>query len=88
MIYDMSNVNMGPNIAYKYVKESLVGFENTGEDLIEFIGERDANFLINKLIKRKDYLQDLLFDFSKQNKTILPLEMLLLLMQLIEQTSN
>nr|KAJ0188583.1 hypothetical protein LSAT_V11C900498280 [Lactuca sativa] len=48
-IYDMSNVNMGPSVAYKYMKESSGGFENTGairintinfiRDWIEFIRE-------------------------------------------------
>nr|KAJ0227397.1 hypothetical protein LSAT_V11C100041160 [Lactuca sativa] len=54
IIYDMSNVNMGPSVAYKYMKESK----------IKFIGERDADFVIDKLKKKKDYLQEYSFDYS------------------------
>nr|KAJ0209272.1 hypothetical protein LSAT_V11C400166570 [Lactuca sativa] len=74
IIYDMSNVNMGTSAAYKYMKESMGGFKNTGatgtdtknfkRDWIEFIEERDANFVINKLTKKKDYLHDFSFDYS------------------------
>nr|KAJ0226895.1 hypothetical protein LSAT_V11C100038470 [Lactuca sativa] len=57
IIYDMSNVNMGPSTPYKYMKES-------GDDWIGFIGERDEDFVIEKFKKKNDYLQDFSFDYS------------------------
>nr|KAJ0186552.1 hypothetical protein LSAT_V11C900498240 [Lactuca sativa] len=74
IIYDMLIVNMGPSAAYKYMKESIDGckkIEATRTDTkffkrhwIEFIREKDANFMIDKLKKKKAYLQYFSFDYS------------------------
>lgn len=70
----MSNVNLGPNTAYKFLTQSNGGFDNTGatstdtknfkRDWNEFIGERDADFLLERLSKKKEYLEEFSFDYT------------------------
>lgn len=74
MIHDLSNINIGPNTAYKLLKQSRGGFENTGatetdaknfkRDWNSFIGQSDADMVIEKLNKKKEFLQDFSFEYT------------------------
>ncbi|CAH1453886.1 unnamed protein product [Lactuca virosa] len=62
LIHDVSNINIGPVRAFKILKQTQGGFLNVGatevecknlkRDWIKYIGENDADMVIDKLKKR------------------------------------
>lgn len=112
LVNDVSDINIGPVRAFKILKQTQGGFVNVGateiecknlkRDMITYIGESDADMVIEKLTKKRSIYTTLLLNIvwivrgsyvgyfgqmKKQNVIILYLEMLLDSMLLTEQTS-
>ncbi|KAD3066795.1 hypothetical protein E3N88_34675 [Mikania micrantha] len=81
-IYSLSTTNTGPSTAYRMrtvssggqirVHGNIVDFRNFRRDMNHYIGERDAQMLVDKMSKRMENDPDLSFDFKcDQNELIL-----------------
>ncbi|XP_023731457.1 protein FAR1-RELATED SEQUENCE 5-like [Lactuca sativa] len=102
LVNDVSDINIGPVRAFKILKQTQGGFVNVGateiecknlkRDMITYIGESDADMVIEKLTKKRSIYTTLLLNIvwivrgsyvgyfgqmKKQNVIILYLEMLL-----------
>ncbi|PWA34923.1 FAR1 DNA binding domain, Zinc finger, SWIM-type, MULE transposase domain, FHY3/FAR1 family [Artemisia annua] len=68
LLNQLSNVNIGPVKSWKVLKEMYGGFEYIGATdvdcknykraLNEFIGERDAQMVVDKLLSREEYFDN------------------------------
>lgn len=78
LLYQLSNANLGPTRAWKVFKEMFGGFENIGFTDVEcrnyrrglnmFIGERDAQMVVEKLLSRKEF-SDFSVEYKQDKKT-------------------
>jgi hypothetical protein len=74
MMNELSNVNLGPVKSFNVMREKYGGFENVGataadlknhrKDMNKYIGEYDADMIIQRLEDKKKYLEDFSFEFS------------------------
>ena len=77
LLNQLSNVNIGPVRSWKVLKEMYGGFEYIGatdvecknykRGLNEFIGERDAQMVVDKLLSREEYFDNYSVEY-KQDK--------------------
>ncbi|XP_023748454.1 protein FAR1-RELATED SEQUENCE 5-like [Lactuca sativa] len=73
LVNDVSDINIGPVRAFKILKQTQGRFVNVGvtevecknlkRDMITYIGESDADMVIEKLTKKKEYLHDFNFEY-------------------------
>lgn len=73
LVLDLSKRNYGPNVSHKIAKEfagsyanvgpSLTEYKNLSRDVRAFIGDDDAQIVINKFIKLKECCSDISFDY-------------------------
>lgn len=85
LLYHLSNANLGPTRAWKVFKEMCGGFENIGvtdvecrnykRGLTNFIGTRDAQMVVEKLLSRQEFCQNFSVEFkrNKADKTLVGL---------------
>jgi len=81
LVNDLSSINMGPNKAFNVLKQSRGGYDKVGvtvvdcknfkRDLIAFVGENDADMVVNKLLKKQEYLTDFSFQYSVDSDSTL-----------------
>ncbi|KAL4573404.1 hypothetical protein LXL04_020208 [Taraxacum kok-saghyz] len=72
---EMDPINMGPTRDFKLMKQTQGGYENVGasevecknfeRDLISIIGEGDVDLVIEKLSRKRKYLNDCTFEFCE-----------------------
>ncbi|PWA65993.1 FAR1 DNA binding domain, Zinc finger, SWIM-type, MULE transposase domain, FHY3/FAR1 family [Artemisia annua] len=77
LLHQLSNVNLGPVRSFKVMKEMYGGFENIGatsvdcknfrRDMNNFIGNRDAHMVVEKLLGRAEFFPDFSVEY-KQDK--------------------
>src|ERR1043165_3468947 len=78
VLCNMSKVNMGPVKAFNLMRTIYGGFEqvdataadfkNFKRDLNLYIGEYDADMVVNMLQKKIDFLPDFYFEYSHDSK--------------------
>ncbi|KAL4567480.1 hypothetical protein LXL04_023065 [Taraxacum kok-saghyz] len=71
--YEIYHYKHGPNKAFNVLKQSRGGYDKVGvtvvdckifkRDLIAFVGENNADMVVNKLLKKQEYLTDLSFQY-------------------------
>ena len=81
LVNDLSSINMGPNKAFNVLKQSRGGYDKVGvtivdcknfkRDLIAYVGENDADMVVNKLLKKQEYLTDFSFQYSVDSDSTL-----------------
>ncbi|KAL9669767.1 hypothetical protein QQ045_007316 [Rhodiola kirilowii] len=74
LLFDCGNVNIGPSRAYKISKQLAGGFNNLDaqaieyrnfhRDVVAFIGEDDAQMVLDKLVKKEICSSYFLFEYS------------------------
>lgn len=79
-IFDASLSNCGASMAhrlraclkggYENVRGTVVDYKNWRRDINKFIGNRDAQMLVDKLKIRKKYLSDFSFDYVCENREL------------------
>ena len=79
LLNQLSNVNIGPVRSWKVLKEMYGGFEYIGatdvecknykRGLNEFIGERDAQMVVDKLLSREEYFDDFSVEYKQDKET-------------------
>ena len=85
LLYHLSNGNLGPTRAWNVFKEMCGGFENIGvtdaecrnykRNLNNFIGTRDAQMVVDKLLSRQEFFDNFSVEFkkNKNDKTLIGL---------------
>ncbi|PWA96581.1 FAR1 DNA binding domain, FHY3/FAR1 family [Artemisia annua] len=85
LLYHLSNANLGPTRAWNVFKEMCGGFENIGvtdvecrnykRNLNNFIGTRDAQMVVDKLLSRQEFFDNFSVEFkkNKDDKTLIGL---------------
>ena len=78
VLCNMSKVNMGPVKAFNLMRTIYGGFEQVGataadfknfkRDLNLYIGEYDADMVVNMLQKKRDFLPDFYFEYSHDSQ--------------------
>ncbi|XP_021975117.1 protein FAR1-RELATED SEQUENCE 5-like [Helianthus annuus] len=73
MIWELDTLNLGPIKAFHIMRKRYGGFENVGAmvdncknfrtRINSYIGEYDANMVINRLTDKKEYLVDFSFEY-------------------------
>ncbi|KAL4574568.1 hypothetical protein LXL04_021402 [Taraxacum kok-saghyz] len=68
LVNDFSSINMGPNKAFNVLKQYHGGYDKVGvtvvdckkfkRDVIDYVGENDADMVVNKLLKKQEWLSD------------------------------
>ena len=85
LLYHLSTANLGPTRTWKVFKEMYGGFENIGvtdvecrnykRNLTNFIGGRDAQMVVDKLLSRQEFVDNFSVEFKKNkaDKTLVGL---------------
>nr|GEW87156.1 FAR1 DNA binding domain, zinc finger, SWIM-type, MULE transposase domain, FHY3/FAR1 family [Tanacetum cinerariifolium] len=79
LLNQLSNVNLGPVRSWKVMKEMYDGFENIGatdvecknyrRGLNEFIGNRNAQMVVDKLLSREEFFEDFSVKYKQGEDT-------------------
>ena len=74
MIWELGTLNLGPVKAFHIMRKHYGGFENVGATVDDcknfrnrinsYIGEYDADMVINRMTDKKQYLVDYSFEYS------------------------
>ncbi|XP_021975348.1 protein FAR1-RELATED SEQUENCE 5-like [Helianthus annuus] len=68
MIWELGTLNLGPVKAFHIMRKRYGGFEKVGAmvdaQINSYIGEYDADMVINRLTDKKEYLVDFSFEYS------------------------
>lgn len=76
-LHQVSHANLGPVKGFKIMKQIYGGFQNIGatsndcknfrRDMNLFIGERDAQMVVEKLISKQEYLSGFTVEYMTDN---------------------
>lgn len=75
-LLDLGNINMGPNKGFKVLKQARGGYEKVGATVVDcknfkrdfnsLIGDKDADMVIEQMLKKQQHYPDFSFEYCQE----------------------